>query len=100
MSEPLEWDIPTNSAPPNEDNPFRNGDWVTWANLVKGVNLGPFLIINSSVHLVLVVDPEYVSSEEGTWKPASLFQKYDPEEHLRHMIEYWGIVKGRSSLVL
>lgn len=91
---------PTKSAPPMEDNPFRGGEWATWANLVKGVNPGPFLIMSSSWDMVLVVDPDYISSEEGQWQSSVLFQKYDPEKHLKAIIEYYAIAEGRAGRVL
>lgn len=89
-----------NSAPPNEDNPFRRGDWATWANLVRGVDPGPFLVLNSSTNRVLIIDPDYISSESGEWRPASLFQPYDPEKHLKSLIEYCAIAEGRAERVL
>jgi hypothetical protein len=84
---------------PSSDNPFRRGDWVTWANLVRGANLGPFVVMDSSTDWVRLGDPDYISAEEGQWHPADLFQKYNPEEHLKAVIEYYAIVKGQASRI-
>lgn len=89
-----------NLAPPNEDNPFRKGDWATWTNLVKGIDPGPFLVLDSSVARIRVIQPHNITSEDGMWRPISFFQKYDPKKHLKFMIEYCAILEGKSSFVM